>query len=73
MSDVPGVNSAVVFLDFTMLCNKDENNIFFSSAHSLGFCVTAQICVHVVQVVEVILLGTAFLTFLLQKSVMTCL
>lgn len=45
-----------------MLCNKPENNVFFSSAQSLDFCVTAWICVHVVQVVEAALPVTAFLT-----------
>lgn len=68
VSEVPELNSVVVFHDITMLCNKNENNIFFSSAQSLGFCVTACTCVHAVRVVEVSLAVTAFLTFLLQKS-----
>jgi len=69
VSEVPELNS-VGFLGITMLCNKNEKNIFFSSAQPLGFCVTAWIFVQVVQVVEVALPVTAFLSCLLKKSVM---
>lgn len=66
-SEVPELNSFVVFLDITMLCNKNENNTYFSSAQSSGFCVTASVPLHVVQVDEVALHVTAFLTFSVQK------
>lgn len=55
------------FLDITVLRNKNENNTYFSSAKSSGFCVIASLSVHVVQVEEVTFPLTAFLTFLLHQ------
>lgn len=66
-SEVPELNSVVVFLDITVLRNKNENNTYVYSAKSSGFCVTASVSVHVVPVDEVTLPVTACLTFLLQK------